>query len=218
MKIIKIKCKQIIKNVKKFYKEYLTKQGILTYLKKIILQYCTCNYIYPPNPFKLQLEKQKKNLQNIKYPKGDLCPLKDIPRRNYRIISWCLRGNFPIDLKLFKKNIYITNFQDIILCCKKVKNVHEAFIGLKYINSVAEIIPNFMYTFGINNNIIYSEYINGQTMLDFILSDQYNVKEFISILLQVSLALDMVKDLKFVHYDLFPWNIVLQRRRYNSKL
>ena len=69
-----------------------------------------------------------------------------------------------------------------------------------------------MYTFGINDNIMYSEYIPGITLLDYIHSDKYNVKEFISILLQIALALDMVGDIKFVHYDLFPWNIMLQRK------
>lgn len=206
------KCLQIIKNAKKFYNKYLTRSGILSCLKNIILHYCKCDYVYPANPFTKQLIKQEKFIRNIFYPKGDICPLDNIPRRNYRIVSWCLNGNFPSDLKLVKKNIYTFNFQNVILCCKKVENVHEAFIGLKYINYIAEIIPNFMYTFGINNNIMYSEYIHGETMLDFILSDKYNVCEYISILLQISLALDMVKDIKFVHYDLFPWNIVLQRK------
>ena len=129
-----------------------------------------------------------------------------------RIISWCLRKsdkNFP--LKCLKKNIFTTKFQDIIMCCKKIDNVYEPFIGLKYINSIAEIIPNFMYTFQVHDNLMYSEYIEGITLLDYIVSDQYNIKEFISILLQVALALDMTSDMKFVHYDLFPWKYYIAK-------
>jgi len=206
------KCIQIADKAKKFYKKYLTKSGILAYLSSIIKQYCVCKYIYPPNPLTKQLIQQEKILRNIKYPTSKMCLLGDIPRRNMRIISWCLQGNFPKNLKVLKKNIFKTNFQDIIICCKKIDNIHEAFIGLQYINSIAEIIPNFMYTFAINDNIMYSEYIPGITLLDYIHSDKYNVKEFISILLQIALALDMVGDIKFVHYDLFPWNIMLQRK------
>ena len=209
-----IHCKKIVENAGKFHEKYLTSSGMLTHLRDIIMKNCICSYVYPVNPFIAQLKLQQKLLTCIKYPKiNKLCLLKDIPRRNMRIISWCLRKsdkNFP--LKCLKKNIFTTKFQDIIMCCKKIDNVYEPFIGLKYINSIAEIIPNFMYTFQVHDNLMYSEYIEGITLLDYIVSDQYNIKEFISILLQVALALDMTSDMKFVHYDLFPWNIILQRR------
>ena len=204
-------CQMIVQNAKVFYAEYLTKEKIIENLEKIILENCICNYSYKSDPFQKQLLNESRQLAKLvkSYPQ-DKCKKDKIicQRRNYKIVSWCMQGNFPSNMVLIKKNISRSTFKGIQVLCKKT-NIHEAFIGLKYINNIS--IPNFMYTFGYNKGIMYAEYINGYTLFDYISSKEYNIQGFINILLQVCLALQTVQDVyQFVHYDLYPWNIVLK--------
>ena len=97
---------------------------------------------------------------------------------------------------------------------KMIENIHETFIGIKVINEVVKYIPNFVYIFGSkgnNGNNVITEYINGKTMGQWINSDSFNMKDFIFILIQLALALEVAqRQCGFVHYDLTPWNIIIQ--------
>lgn len=99
---------------------------------------------------------------------------------------------------------------------KNNENIHETFIGLNCINNLIKYIPNFYFIFGFHTidkyiNII-GEKINGETLLDYIKSSKFNFHEFLFILLQISLALQVAQNYCcFVHNDLTPWNIILKR-------
>ena len=96
---------------------------------------------------------------------------------------------------------------------KKMENIHETFIGTNAINEVVKFIPNFAYVFGSVNkeNNVIMEYITGKTLGQWIKSESFNMKDFIFILIQLSLALEIAqRQCGFVHYDLTPWNIVIQ--------
>lgn len=67
------KCEKIANNAKIFYKKYLSKKGYLDYLQKLFidLKNYTGNYVYNyKTPFDIQLNEQKKNLDNnnLYYP------------------------------------------------------------------------------------------------------------------------------------------------------
>lgn len=106
---------------------------------------------------------------------------------------------------------------------KMKEHIHESFIGIKEINKLLESIPNFVYTFGIFKNYdihdttinIINEYVKGQTLQRYINSSSFNLNEFLFILIQICLALEVAqRECMFVHYDLKPWNIMLQKVPY----
>jgi hypothetical protein len=102
---------------------------------------------------------------------------------------------------------------------KEREGIHETFVGLTCINDLVKRIPNFSYIFGCIMSppkiSILSEYIAGETF-DVYLSrwKDFSLEEYLWILLQISLALYTAQNTcGFVHYDLVPWNIIIQRVR-----
>jgi hypothetical protein len=95
------------------------------------------------------------------------------------------------------------------------EHIHEAYAGMNCINKIIKYIPNFVYVFGIYQkgdayNVI-TERIRGKTLSDYIDSDDFNFRDFLMILIQLSLAINMAQNMcGFVHWDLTPWNIVLE--------
>jgi hypothetical protein len=101
---------------------------------------------------------------------------------------------------------------------KAREHVHETFIGTKSINHLLNKIPNFAYTFAgydtDNGFSVITEKIHGQMLHDYLMSPEFQMNEFISILVQICLALKVAQDTcALVHYDLTPWNIILQRSK-----
>jgi len=97
---------------------------------------------------------------------------------------------------------------------KKIKeNIHESFVGLTCINNLLKKIPNFCYIYGIDdNNRVITEYIEGKIFLEYIKSVDFNVKDYVFILLQICLTLHVAqRQCGFIHYDLTTWNIIIQR-------
>lgn len=98
---------------------------------------------------------------------------------------------------------------------KELENIHESYIGVNSINEIVKYVPNFAYIFGsyddnTKSNVIM-EYIFGQTFDQWIKSDKFNIQDFIFILIQLAFALTIAqKQCGFVHWDLTPWNIMIQ--------
>ena len=100
---------------------------------------------------------------------------------------------------------------------KKIKeHTHETFVGIYGTNKILSHIPNFAYIFGSykgedgSYNVI-SEHIKGMTLFDYIKSPRFSFTDYLSILVQLSLAIKVAQNsCGFVHYDLTPWNVMLQ--------
>nr|QBK85344.1 MAG: glycosyl transferase family 90 and serine/threonine-protein kinase domain protein [Iridovirus LCIVAC01] len=102
---------------------------------------------------------------------------------------------------------------------KKKESVHELFVGLSCTNNFFKYVPNFSYVFGSfwkNDSVnLVTEYIPGITFDQYLRHPDFNFREYVWILLQLALALDVAQNKSgFVHYDLYPWNIIIQRLRY----
>lgn len=99
---------------------------------------------------------------------------------------------------------------------KYLEHIHEAYVCLKEINKLVKKIPNFVYVYGAyrGDNKSYNvvtEYISGMMFSDYINSKQFNFEDFLFILLQLCLALEIAQSsCGFVHWDLMPWNIIIQ--------
>jgi hypothetical protein len=99
---------------------------------------------------------------------------------------------------------------------KMEEHIHETYIGTTCINKLLKQIPNFAYIFGmykINNSInVITERIEGESLVDYIKGPNFQFKEYIMILVQLSLAIQVAQNsCALVHYDLTPWNIIIQR-------
>lgn len=109
-------------------------------------------------------------------------------------------------------NVVVKTSTDIV---KQQENIHEAYIGTKVINNIIKYIPNFAYVFGkfngSTNNIVIMEHIFGQTFDNWIRSDKFNIQDYLFILIQIALSLEVAQiQGGFVHHDLTPWNIIIQ--------
>lgn len=99
---------------------------------------------------------------------------------------------------------------------KIVEHIHDAYVGINAINELTKLIPNFAYTFAYYQNYdkvnVIVEYIYGETLFDYIKSTNFKFDEYLLILIQICLALEVAQNkCGLVHYDLTPWNIILQR-------
>lgn len=100
---------------------------------------------------------------------------------------------------------------------KIIEHIHEAFIGINVINNIIKNIPNFAYIFDCyedketNTFNIVSEYVSNQNFQAYIMSEKFKFTEFLNIILQICLALEVAQEnCCFVHNDLTPWNICLK--------
>lgn len=231
-------CKQIAMNAKNFYNTYLQKDGCLDRVQAVLIK-CKKemgNYMYNNiQPRDVQYDWERQNILSYPYPKTDKTgdDISEIPLggRSY----WKLSGIKSVVNMLLKEDTFFQNVVDrgVIMARRDKKhfvqlqtlsdfpfavkhspevvdNVHGAFIGLNCTNKLLMKIPNFMYIFGATENIVISEYIQGETFEHFI-TNSFNMNDYIFILLQLSLALNVAQnECAFVHYDLMPWNVILQ--------
>lgn len=96
------------------------------------------------------------------------------------------------------------------------EHIHETYIGTKSINELTKYVPNFAYIFGMyisgNSVNVISERIKGETFYEYINGKSFIFQEYLFILIQISLAIQIAQNITgLVHYDLTPWNIMLQR-------
>jgi hypothetical protein len=148
---------------------------------------------------------------------------KIITERNFEDIA--IRGRQIFENKLGSvRHFIVANFSMAVKSTsdrQKIReHIHETFICSNGINQLSKYIPNFVYVFGLYRtgytyNVV-TEYITSdesdQTLLAYISSKKFSFQEFLFILLQICLALQVAQNMcGFVHYDLTPWNIVLQR-------
>jgi hypothetical protein len=213
-------------------------QKLLCDIKKQIGVY----YYNEISPLTLQLEKEEKIIkeycsfpkmskivEKITLPKINRCHglLKGIHNLiNYFKFNGKLNDMLSKDNNVFKnKNIDIQKysfktdssfsfiFKDATNEKKAKENIHETFVGLTCINDLLKKIPNFSYVFGIDDkNRLITEHINGKIFLEYIKSNEFNMDEYIFILLQICLTLHVAQNhCGFIHYDLTTWNIIIQR-------
>lgn len=230
-------CKRIAENGRNFYYQYLGETGVLDYLQNTLynLAQSVGTYSWLPNLLDLSIQSEEDYLSSLQPPSSSsvvnndneyLYPIPPGPRCVGRLDAMrsVLQSKSPLPTitKLFTStNVIIelieTNgFQAIrklpLNNSKRQENIHEAYVGLKAVNTLVSKCPNFAYVHGLlPDGKMYMEYIAGVTLRDWLLSSDYNFKDYISILLQLNLALATAQHYTaFVHFDLYPWNIIIQ--------
>jgi serine/threonine protein kinase len=154
----------------------------------------------------------------------------------FRGLEWCVRkiitessfNKFAIkDKELFRnklgviEKVDISGFSFVVKSTsdsQKIKeHIHETYVGTKCVNQLLKHIPNFAYVFGLYREkerfSVVTEYIRGETLHEYISNQQtFRFDEYLFILMQLCLAIQTAQNMVgMVHYDLTPWNIILQR-------
>ena len=184
------KCQEIAKNAKRFYDEYLGKEGMFDYLETKLneIKQVTGTYKYfNHDSIEENILKERKLVKNI--------------------VSFDIE--FFEKFKSINSNIFISQDEKII---KKTSNsndiIHSAYIGLNYINKLN--LENFSKTYGINDNSIYIENIKGTPFNQWIRKN-FQLRQYFSIMKKMLVALEKAQEkCNFIHYDLYPWNIIIK--------
>lgn len=232
------KCKKIASNALAFTKKYLSKDGILNYLQKLLFEIKKVNgtYVYHSISLaELQYKKENKILEREsnnsalleEYPNGVLHYLPK-QERSYNLLKgleWAIKYSTNFN-PVFKKEIFNNkntvisehSFLDTKIIKKtytnKHKLTHETFVSVIVLNNLLKKIPNFRYTFGYKDSSLFQEHINGITLNDYIHSEGFVMKDFLFILIQISLSLFVAQNnCCFIHNDLTPWNILLVKSK-----
>lgn len=238
-------CKKIAKNARKFAKNYLTKEGILDYLQKLLYELKKSNgvYLYNNNSLEdIQYNDELSNIQNRYYPPTTknlsditLFPSQERSPEFFQGVEWVVnmvldQGNFEGIAKkgkvIFNNNLNSVTKYELggYTMVKKLSrsverkkaNVHEAFVMKNITNELLKSVPIFAYNFGSYEDEegihMLMEYVEGQTLNEYIKSKNFNMYNYLSVLLHLCLALQVAqKQNCFVHWDLTPWNIVLRK-------
>lgn len=177
--------------------------------------------------------------KNIELDANNITPLVNHDYNLLQGISNVIQNQFNQNISIDKSGIsinkviketknvkiYNSDFLNLknILAVKQVKNndkriidelLHHTFVGKNCINKLRCKIPNFNFTYGLDtqSNILIMENINTITFDDWLKHKKlFNFQDYYIILLQISLSLHMAqKECGFIHYDLLPWNIMIQ--------
>lgn len=233
-----VECKRMAEQAKVFHDRYLSKDGVLDYMQKLLITIKKQNGIYLYNeitPFQNQIQLELKQLTHS-HPHGDINNINTIPNQQrshstLQGINWIINMLIQKDQffskaqekqKLFHgklskcKQYNIANFPVAVKTTtdrnKENEFIHEAFVGTKCINELMKYCYNYMYTFGLFKNSLLCEVVNGITFSQYIDSDDFTLKNYLSILTQLALALHIgQKECGLVHNDLAPWNIIIQK-------
>lgn len=105
------------------------------------------------------------------------------------------------------------------LCVKTPKSLtkndltHECFVGtVGGINRLANICPMIVFIYGQWGNNILLDYVEGETLEQTIANypEKEIVSFFLTILQQLILLLSFLQtEFGFIHFDLYPWNIMI---------
>ena len=121
-------------------------------------------------------------------------------------------------------DIYNVNILDRKLAMKKLRLnlndlqqenelIHHSFVGLHGINKICGMIPNFCRTYAVDMSqkyVLMENLTNGIDFGKWLSSKQFNMDDYIEIMLQIVLAIHVAQThTGFIHYDLMPWNVIL---------
>lgn len=228
------KCAEIADNARRFYNKYLGVKGIIDFLQKELweLSARTKPYAYLPDLTLLAIEDEETQLEKdltfsndvYKYdiPQSPRCigkldgSLNVMRSKKLNDLVWegHIFKNVNGSIDKFKTNNISVVGKRANHRGKTLEHIHESYIGIKAINKLVSRIPNFVYVFGPlqdARDMVFVEYIEGMSMMNWLKSKNYNFKEFLSILVQTNLAVSMAQNMVgFIHYDLYPWNVMIQ--------
>ena len=228
-------CEIIASNAKIFYETYLLKKGVLDYLQNLLVKTKDKigTYLYNFLPFEIAQMNKEMEMLNKFYPEkpppsNTIYSIPPHPKSHSLLqgIEWAInyklnQGVLPFQLNPVNDDEYEGIFADVPLLSitseksELYKIIHKIFIGKNGPNLILKEIPNFQYTFGsyTYNNKLYGIYesFNCKTLEDYILSPKFLLKDYLYMIAQISLILQVSQNVcSFIHGNLTPKNVLLQ--------
>jgi len=233
-----IECEEIARNARAFYETVLSRDAILDHLRDLLgvvqtraglVQYSPTSmtdFLYTLQSSHLQLETRI--LRAIRsFPTVDTSiDLSRLHPRTFQIILHQVDPEVILrmirDAPVIKKSRSVS-LRKIILgnraLCVKTSHTpkddeiaHECFVGQLGMNRVANVCPMIVYTYGRWENHVITEFVEGSTLETSLheMSSQQVLPFFVSILYQLAMLLQFLQtEYGFIHYDLYPWNIII---------
>ena len=186
------KCKIIAENAYDFYTNNLQENNIYDYLSTTINELKIEEYHSHKQP----------NYSGIKRS------LTSHYTKNSNVYD-----KITIPMNIIEENKHITKYKlvgDDIFVRKKT-TPHEAFISIICVNKLIDDIPNFTYSFCYKHDYLYMENIEGITFQDWIVN-KFDISQYLLYLIDIIHIVESYQNSKYklVHYDLSPWNIIIQ--------
>jgi len=234
-------CEMIAANARNFYEKELARDGILNHIVRVLdaiattsgpLTYARRNMLQ----FQDEMEKDTLRIESgvLRHQStsfmGDLdsFDLRAMHPRTFQVLLQ------KLDPTLFEKKLneapVLKQSRSMILkkieiagrplCIKTPIRAsdsllnHECFVGQIGLNRVANVLPMVVFTYGRWGDHIVTDFIEGETMEQTILSlpKERVLSFFLSMLQQLSLLLHYLQhEYGFLHLDLYPWNIMVQK-------
>ena len=231
-------CRNITQKALTLYNTYMNKEAIIDFLQKKLVNTAsktgTYNYL-GMNPLTIHLRMEEEYLATLpmkpdglelpyNLPDGPRCigrldgiltMFRNVPFRTFQLVNKLYENKNTIVHLVQRNNVHVV-VKTAKHNVKEKEHIHEAYIGLKAINGLLADIPNVCYTYGTpvgHTEQIVSEFIQGTMMSEWIASADFNVKDYLGILIQLTLALSVAQQrIGFIHYDLYPWNVIISSR------
>ena len=233
-------CQTIVKNAQDFYASILSLEGVLDYLQRMFIEISQIvgGYSWLPNLIDLSIDDEELFLSERATPidtdddeEARVNPYKHGMSPGPRCIGRLVASgkalarteNLEFVRKIFvgknckvecmKTNGFYVARKTVTTPIKKKKQIHEEYIGLTSVNTILSACPNFVYVYGrlTDNGATFTEYIAGPLFDQWINSSSYTEAGLMDIMCGVNLALAVAQNTcAFVHYDLTPWNIIIQ--------
>lgn len=235
------KCAFISQQAKQFYDTYLSRNSILNYFQNLLgnlqkqtgkLKFCPKNLMsFQETTQQKWLQKEKSSLLQLKLPRDfqhhDCASLH--PRTFQLLLHQCDEKFIEHKIEeapIFKESRNVILKKIVLfgrtLCIKfpkeqKDKDLdHESFIGQAGTNRFANICPMIAYVFGKWGKYVIMDFIEGES-LDVAIQkkDPKQVLSFfIQIFLQILVLLRFLQnEMGFIHFDLYPWNIMIRKNK-----
>jgi hypothetical protein len=186
------------------------------------LRYITNNLFHPP----VNNNNSLSEFPDVKVNEGLLQGIQWIIHMLINTNKLELKNGVPIfKNKLGSVNKYTINDIDFAIKStsdikKSKEHIHETFVGTQCTNHLRSQIPNFVYIYAFykedDNSVhnVITEYVQGITLFEYIRSEEFTFQGYLNILIQISLAIKVAQNqYGFVHYDLTPWNVIIQPQK-----
>ncbi|MDC3333029.1 glycosyl transferase family 90 [bacterium] len=229
-------CKLIATNAIEFWNTHLTHDALLDYLQTILVRVKMRGGTYQyrvPTVMEEMEHLEQEHLTRI-VTLCDVIPSYPFPSainipsvRDFGVfeaVRWFFT-RFPDIFSAYthtnihngnrNREMYSIQIGSFHMLCKTDVSTHEYFIGMSCINHLLKFIPNFSYTFGKYEGVVYSEFFqNSITLFEYIQDGHtFKFETFIHILFQIGFILHEAQArVGFVHWDLTPWNVIIRFR------
>ena len=238
------KCREIAQNARKFAQTYLTRDGILDFLQKVLIDldqkyyYSVSSFCYETH----QIETAQKKIENylLFYSTMSI----DYIANNYWLENNVFMTFYFDHLyrnKKLEKFLEMSKKEENIVVGKKTKidlfqhentkwiqknipfhkkrdDINQILIGYYFVNRLRYNCPYFIYThyhtFHEKSTDVFLEYAEGETLDKLIRNGNVSFENLLSIWAQLSIAIEYAQDFcGFMHMDMNPWNIVIQKKK-----